>query len=127
MAKITLQFQNGKGIKSLSDTVMDFENVHRSMIQDVVEQSSPDATGWMKNNAPWTDRTGNARAGLFTTMHSDAEVIDLVFAHSVWYGVFLELANSGKYGIITQAIQFWGDEIMSRIRDTFNHLEGMPS
>lgn len=46
-----------------------------------------------KQNAPWTDRTGAARAGLrgFTVKAAASVVLYLV--HSVSYGIFLELGT----------------------------------
>jgi len=53
-----------------------------------------------KVNAPWTDRTGKARAGLFGTVDKHGNVITVVLAHSMEYGVYLELAHGGKYAIL---------------------------
>jgi hypothetical protein len=47
--------------------------------------------------ASWTDRTGHARQGLFHDVVFVDDQIRLRYAHTVDYGVFLELANSGKY------------------------------
>ena len=50
---------------------------------------------WMKHNAPWTDRTTNARNGLFAIAQKSASrIADSTFAivlgHTVDYGVYLE-------------------------------------
>jgi hypothetical protein len=53
-----------------------------------------------KRNAPWTDRTGHARQGLFGYVRKPDNRVVVRIAHSMSYGVFLELANSGKYAIL---------------------------
>lgn len=61
-----------------------------------------------RQGAPWQDRTGNARSGLFTITEqaaTDLVTIYLSHAHTVYYGVFLELANGGKYAVILPTIQ----------------------
>jgi hypothetical protein len=60
-----------------------------------------------KNEASWTDRTGHARAGLnvqvWQTDNGDVTVIQL--AHGMYYGIFLEVRNQGRYAIIMPILQ----------------------
>jgi hypothetical protein len=82
-------------------------------------------------NAVWTDRTGNARGGLFfavdgfglspvsgtvtpeaqgqmsdvTIESGDANTLIVTLGHTVFYGKFLELSNGGKYAIIMSTIE----------------------
>lgn len=62
-----------------------------------------------KSNAPWTDRTANARTGIFGTAERDttAQVVTLFLSHSpvIDYGIWLELANGGNYAIIMRTIE----------------------
>lgn len=62
-----------------------------------------------KHNAPWTDRTGNARSGLFGTAERDAarKIVTIYLSHgaTVEYGIYLELANSGRYAIIMRTME----------------------
>jgi len=58
--------------------------------------------------ARWEDRTGNARSGLFAATEAaatDLVTIYLSHGHTVYYGVFLELCNGGRYAIILPTIQ----------------------
>lgn len=55
----------------------------------------------MRTNAPWHDRTGNARAGLGAIHNADPmRSHTLTLFHSVSYGIWLELRWSGRYAII---------------------------
>lgn len=82
----------------------------------------------MKVKAPWTDRTGAARNGLhYSATHNRAKQShDLTFAHGVDYGIWLEVANSGKYAIIIPTVLAVGKEIMAALSGMLNHLDSKP-
>lgn len=73
-----------------------------------------------KATAMWTDRTGNARTGLFGTAEADfaQRVVVLYLSHSASldYGVYLELANGGRYAVIMRTMQAHYDDLMSMLR-----------
>lgn len=62
-----------------------------------------------KQNAPWTDRTGNARSGLFGTSEANfaRHVVTIYLSHSpvLDYGGVLELGHGGRYAIIMRTMQ----------------------
>lgn len=84
-----------------------------------------------RENAPWEDRTGNARGGLFFAVDGfglepltggvtpearsemsdvavesgDKDTLIITLAHTVFYGKFLELSNGGRYAIIMSTIE----------------------
>lgn len=71
---------------------------------------------YARQNAPWTDRTGNARNGLFTQVNTDGKGgVQLVLAHGVPYGIWLEVRWSGRFAIIAPAIQHEGPLLMKTI------------
>lgn len=58
-----------------------------------------------KDDAPWTDRTANARQGLHTFVQELAnDTVILYLAHGVDYGVYLETKYAGRYAIIWPTI-----------------------
>jgi hypothetical protein len=65
----------------------------------------------MKENAPWTDRTSNARQTLWAEVFAMSDVVVLAFGHGMDYGTFLELANQGRFAIITPALDVFGPQI----------------
>jgi hypothetical protein len=79
---------------------------------------APQAEGWMRSNAPWTDRTGNARNGLRGTPKIGGMTVSIVLSHSVPYGIWLETRWGGAYAIIGPAIQHWGPETMRMLGRT---------
>ena len=84
-----------------------------------------------RQGAPWTDRTANARNGLFfgvdgfglapmfgmvsagaSAEKSDVAMVSgsrdrlvLTLGHSVYYGKFLEVCNGGKYAIVMSTME----------------------
>jgi hypothetical protein len=66
---------------------------------------------YAKANAPWTDRTGDARAGLHAIMRSSREVFEIDLGHSVYYGFFLENYNGGQYAIIEPTLRQFAPEM----------------
>lgn len=89
-----------------------------------------------KANARWTDRTGNARTGLFGTSEADfaQKVVTIYLSHgaTIDYGVFLELGGgsgaggdgngpgSGRYAIIMRTMQNHYEPLMQMLRDAFS-------
>jgi hypothetical protein len=74
---------------------------------------APQIQSDMRANAPWTDRTGNARNGLFTQVQVSTNEVAIVLYHSVPYGIWLELRWSGKYAIITPMLAKWGPQFFA--------------
>jgi len=91
--------------------------VHRG-VKAIVQRWAPQIENWMKENAPWTDRTGNARQTLHTEIEDVVnQAVALILAHGVHYGVFLELKNAGRYAVVTPALDEFGPAIWSDVRE----------
>lgn len=75
---------------------------------------APLVENFAKLNAPWTDRTGNARNGLAARPFRDGDTIGIVIYHQVSYGIWLEVKWDGKYGIINPTIDAMGPQVMRR-------------
>lgn len=76
-----------------------------------------------RQNAPWTDRTGNARSGLFGTAERDVaqKMVVLYLSHGVGldYTVWLELANEGRYAVIMRTIEAHLPELRDELQGIF--------
>ena len=72
----------------------------------------------MKAEAPWTDRSGNARQALWADIeHKVRVMITVTFGHShgIEYGVYLEFANAGKYAIVNPTFDIFAPRIWADI------------
>lgn len=87
-----------------------------------MELQSEKVQDFMRLNAPWTDRTGNARQGLFAKNVSDDSKFSIVCYHTVPYGVWLEVANDSNYAVILPTIKREGARIMGDLDKFFQRL-----
>lgn len=69
----------------------------------------------MRSNAPWTDRTGNARAGLHATVQGSGNTTAVILYHSVPYGIWLETRWSGRYAIINPTIEVMAPKFIDMV------------
>lgn len=90
----------------------------------IMAYHSPRATAWMRTNAPWTDRTSNARNGLFSKPFSNHPKYGIILAHRVDYGIWLEVRWAGRYAVIRPAIQSQGPEVMKTCETLFGRIFG---
>lgn len=68
---------------------------------------------YMKNNRPWTDRTGMAKTTLNARVSQpSSNKVRIILAHGVSYGMWLELAHGGKYNIIKRTIDTEGPKVL---------------
>lgn len=71
---------------------------------------------YAKCNAPWMDRTGHARGGLFGQVIVEGGFMKARISHSMEYGVYLELANSRKYAILDPTVRKFEGQFMADAR-----------
>lgn len=118
MARIKVDFDDSnlrKNVKSFSDRLN--RNVAATM-----DYNAGYATRWLKTNAPWTDDTSAARTGLVALPFSIGTTHELLMAYSVSYGIWLEVANSGKYAVITPAMRIVGAKIMNDMQNLIDSM-----
>jgi len=84
------------------------------------QKKAAEIENYMKANAPWTDRTGNARRGLRAEVSQSRGryVTTIKMSYNVYYGVYLEYAMGRRYAIIEPTQRVKGPEYV-------NGLEGM--
>lgn len=91
-------------------------------ITAAVEYQATRSENYMRKNAPWTDRTANARNGLRAIpSHTEKQHV-ITLSHSMPYGIWLEVRWSGKYGIIPDAVRTGGAELMALFTKLFSGL-----
>lgn len=87
------------------------------MVAEVCNRWVPEIESWMKDNAPWTDRTSNARQTLWADVEQIARTAFVVIiSHGVSYGEYLEFAHGGNYAIVAPALDHFAPLIWRDIR-----------
>lgn len=89
-----------------------------TLIGITVANAAAKGNEYLKEDAPWSDRTGMARASISATYHHEKSKHTILFAHGVSYGIWLEVANSGRYQVIMPTVRKTSHSLM---RD-FEHL-----
>lgn len=79
---------------------------------------------YMKTTAPWTDRTGHARSGLFTATKHQGDMHKLLLSHAVAYGIYLETMQAGRYGIIVRSWILASDQLWQTLSKLFAAMDG---
>lgn len=70
----------------------------------------------MKREAPWQNRTGEARRKLSATVEVDGQRVNLYLSHGAAHGVFLELSNGGRYAIVGPTTMKSGPALMRSLQ-----------
>jgi hypothetical protein len=119
VAKVQASFSGGDRLKG---KIAAFDQNVNRVIAGQILYAKPEATAHMKNYAPWTDRTGNARSGLHAQEHFGPNVAELVLAHSVSYGIWLETRWNGRYAVLWPTSLYIGSLILSRLESSLLKL-----
>lgn len=95
--------------------------VHRAAVV-TAHRMAPEVESYMKVNAPWTDRTGNARNGLAARAYEAGDEVGIVLYHQVSYGIWLEVRWSGRYAIINPTIDVMGPKVMQSFEGLLDRI-----
>jgi hypothetical protein len=82
--------------------------------QAAMEIGAMEVEAAARANAPWDDRTGDARAGLTAETYEDGGVLVIELYHTVDYGQWLELIQDGRFATIMPTLEAFGPEILRR-------------
>lgn len=78
----------------------------------------------MKQDRPWTDRTGMAKATLNAKVsRPDDNTIRITLAHGVDYGISLELEHNKRYAIVGPTVRQEGPHIVSDLRGLMSKMQ----
>lgn len=93
-------------ISGLERGLLLFENRADLAIRTYLDTAAIKMVDFARKNAPWTDRSGSARARLNTHVEPMTKGYRIAIAHGVEYGIFLELAHEKRYAIIPDTINY---------------------
>lgn len=81
--------------------------------ESVMQQSAAIIQADAQANAPWTDRTGEARSGLTAEVYNDGGELVLELYHTAEHGEWLEIIQDGRFAIIMPTLEAHGGEILA--------------
>lgn len=115
------------GVDNLAKAIEAHDRKVKRVVLGQFMYAKNDAESFARQNAPWTDQTGNARSGLFADVNviDQGKAFELIVAHSVPYGIWLEVRFSGKYAIIQPTIDYIGAILIQRLSSSIAKMEAM--
>lgn len=118
MAKLSFSFDMG----DLERNVEQLEAKIDGAVNLLVDYHALKGMEHLKTDAPWTDRTGAARTGLHTVSFSGGGKHTILFAHSVHYGIWLEVKFSGRDEVIMPTVRKTGRELMQSLNGLMGRI-----
>lgn len=91
-------------------------------VEEIMEQMAEEVQNYAQTNAPWEDRTGEARDGLTAEAEGGAFEHIITLFHTAEYGIWLEIRNSGEYAIIIPTIEQMGPAVMEAVSGVFDAI-----
>jgi hypothetical protein len=101
---------------AFGDLATAYANTIRRAVLQLADRYAVEIEQHMKNTAPWTDRSSNARQTLTARAENTPNSVEIMLRHGVDYGIYLELANAGRYAIIAPTIDEYGPRVWRDVR-----------
>jgi hypothetical protein len=108
------------GIEAMSENIARAAASFKSSAVRGAERVAQQMEQYAQENAPWEDRTGNARRTLKAVVVEDQNSATIYLGYNVFYGIFLEFANGGRYAIIQPTLLVFAPKVMGEIRNTIS-------
>jgi hypothetical protein len=120
------KFASSKGFFStntLQRGLAQFELKMRDHIEEIAQDFAHELVDYAQAHAPWSDRTGDARAGLDAVVEAarGGDILVTLF-HTVDYGVWLEVRWGGRYAIIIPTVERKGPELLAKMQHMMNRI-----
>lgn len=106
------------GEQQVIRNLRDWGQRRRAAVVALAQNWAGTLEGRAKEKGSWQDRTGLARGGLRGEVIVGRNEVKIALAHSVEYGVFLELARDGRYAILKPTL----DAAVPQIYATYKRL-----
>lgn len=104
------------GIQNFSDETL-------QKVENYLGEQAEELEKFMKKNAPWNDRTGNARRGLVAKVEKPKnKYYRIGLKHSVKYGVYLENYMEKRFAILEPTVRLKGPEVVKGMKNLLDRL-----
>lgn len=88
------------------------------------ETVAKDFESYAKEHRPWTDRTGRARQGLTGYVKRIDNGYRVIIAHTVDYGIWLEMAHEKRFAILEPTVRLKGPSAIKGMSHLLDRLGG---
>ena len=107
------------GITWTHDGILDWFNGPDwdEVVKDAFLDSAPGLVAAAQADAPWEDRTGDARNQLHTEVEINNGEVNLYLGHGVEYGFWLETIQNGNFAVIMPTLERLGPSILREVAE----------
>lgn len=112
-----MKTNKSKGIEIKID--IDLEKIaaeHMDKVQNIADKYSVKMESYAKKNAPWTDRTTNARNSIQGVRKDNDGEVALGVRGNVSYFKYLEFAHGKKWAILKPTVDKFTPEIIDELK-----------
>jgi hypothetical protein len=109
-------------VDTLSEGIANFAFKSANRMAEIAGEFAEDLLNYARDNAPWDDRTGDARRGLEYEVSLYNESLEVDLFHTVEYGIWLEVRWGGKYAIIIPSVEAMGPKLFDKMNDIFGDI-----
>lgn len=106
---------NWVGLEVIQEDLIEYQR-QGAIMEGALEMLASDIQKYAQENAPWTDDSGEARAGLQAEVQRRPGGENaIILSHSKDYGVYLENANGGAFAIIIPTLEHFAAQLETRL------------
>lgn len=105
------------GLDNLIGNLKGCEDRMREALHGLGMQTAAQMEAYAKQNAPWEDQSTHARQGLFGEVLEEDGKLKLRIAHTMEYGVYLELSRKGRRPILEPTAQKFAPEFFDAAKE----------
>lgn len=109
-------------VDTLSEGLAKFQFKTANRMGEIAGDFAEELLEYARANAPWGDRTGDARAGLDYEVSLRNESLEVSLFHTVDYGIWLEIRWGGRYAIIIPTVEQKGSELLDRMNNILSEI-----
>lgn len=92
--------------------------------EEAFREAADQIVAYAQANAPWTDRTGDARTGLTADVYTESGSVVLDLYHTVDYGLWLEVIQNGAFAIIMPTLETFAPMVFEQAGGRVTGVEG---
>lgn len=111
--------QFSMNLLKLTKNIKAFSKKGKQLAFEQMQKEAKDLEKYMKANAPWQDRTGDARENLNTKVEQKGQKITIILSNPMYYGYYLEQRMGKRFAIIDPTIKAKSGEVMESLRGLF--------
>lgn len=90
----------------------------QAYIADELDDITDEIESWMRENAPWEDRTGDARASLKAEVEvAMTHIVRMKMGYeNIPYSQYLESMQGGRFSILIPTMDYWFPILVERVQ-----------